>query len=219
MSNVVLKNIKTENVRDATFTLAERSSDPSDPADGNYKIWLSDGTDSGNDGDIMVAVNKDASTTTRALHADTNYIFERKSNTTTVTYSGQTSKSVMSISLPPGTWWLSYNCNAVDPATGSGYYCLMKAAGIGVTANGGTGGTYALNALNGSRRAMFSGLSNFTIYGQVVYTNTSTETIHLSAVGNSASSSGSAVVLNHSASIDYTDDRDADVSISAVRLA
>ncbi|MCP3681612.1 MAG: hypothetical protein GY861_02885 [bacterium] len=33
------------------------SADPSDPDDGNSVIWMSDGTGSGSDGDIMIKVN------------------------------------------------------------------------------------------------------------------------------------------------------------------
>jgi len=33
----------------------ERSSDPPEPAEGQYVIWLSDGTQKGDDGDIMIA--------------------------------------------------------------------------------------------------------------------------------------------------------------------
>jgi len=33
----------------------ERAADPPDPLEGQFVIWMSDGTDSGDDGDIMVA--------------------------------------------------------------------------------------------------------------------------------------------------------------------
>jgi hypothetical protein len=35
--------------------LTERSSDPSEPAEGEMVIWMSDGTGKGDDGDVMVA--------------------------------------------------------------------------------------------------------------------------------------------------------------------
>lgn len=36
------------------LTMVERSADPSNPSEGNCKLWLSDGTGSGSDGDLMV---------------------------------------------------------------------------------------------------------------------------------------------------------------------
>jgi hypothetical protein len=35
--------------------LLERSSDPSEPAEGTAYIWMSDGTGKGDDGDVMIA--------------------------------------------------------------------------------------------------------------------------------------------------------------------
>ena len=33
----------------------ERSADPTEPAEGYYVIWMSDGTGKGDDGDVMIA--------------------------------------------------------------------------------------------------------------------------------------------------------------------
>lgn len=41
----------------------QRSSDPADPPAGGYHIWMSDGTASGNDGDIMIKQTNSAGTT------------------------------------------------------------------------------------------------------------------------------------------------------------
>ena len=49
------------------FTGAELDSDPSNPAEGNYTIWMSDGTGSGDDGDIMIKITAGGSTKTITL--------------------------------------------------------------------------------------------------------------------------------------------------------
>lgn len=48
-------------------TFVERSSDPSDPAEGQSVMWQSDGTGSGDDGDIMVKITAGGSTKTTTL--------------------------------------------------------------------------------------------------------------------------------------------------------
>lgn len=45
----------------------ERSSDPADPPDGQCYIWMSDGTDSGDDGDILVKITAGGVTATGTL--------------------------------------------------------------------------------------------------------------------------------------------------------
>ena len=52
----------------------ELSADPSDPADGSCVTWLSDGTDSGNDGDLMIKTNTDGSIRTQKLDIEPTYI-------------------------------------------------------------------------------------------------------------------------------------------------
>jgi hypothetical protein len=47
--------------------LGERSSDPADPAEGRAVAWLSDGTGSGDDGDLMVKITAGAVTKTATL--------------------------------------------------------------------------------------------------------------------------------------------------------
>lgn len=42
---------------------AEQSSDPSDPDNGSYVLWQSDGTESGDDGDIMLKITDSGGTT------------------------------------------------------------------------------------------------------------------------------------------------------------
>ena len=50
-----------------TLTGRERSSDPDDPAEGQYVIWMSNGTDSGDDGDIMMKITADGVTKVATL--------------------------------------------------------------------------------------------------------------------------------------------------------
>ena len=45
----------------------EKSADPADPAEGRYVIWQSDGTGSGDDGDIMIKVSAGGATKTATL--------------------------------------------------------------------------------------------------------------------------------------------------------
>ena len=47
--------------------LQERAADPADPPDGEAVLWFSDGTDSGDDGDVMVTKTVAESTTSTAL--------------------------------------------------------------------------------------------------------------------------------------------------------
>lgn len=49
------------------LTLKERSSDPADPAEGSWTIWMSDGTETGDDGDILVKITAGGVTKTTTL--------------------------------------------------------------------------------------------------------------------------------------------------------
>lgn len=49
------------------LTLREKSADPNDPDEGSMAIWMSDGTGSGDDGDIMVKITAGGSTKTITL--------------------------------------------------------------------------------------------------------------------------------------------------------
>ena len=49
------------------LALPARSSDPSDPPSGQCSVWLSDGTGSGADGDLMVKINNGSSTATKTI--------------------------------------------------------------------------------------------------------------------------------------------------------
>ena len=49
------------------LTLTEKSSDPSDPAEGSSVLWMSDGTGSGDDGDIMMKITAGGVTKTITL--------------------------------------------------------------------------------------------------------------------------------------------------------
>jgi hypothetical protein len=50
--------------RNGAIELEDLSADPSDPANGFCRIWQSDGTESGNDGDLMTKITDSAGTTT-----------------------------------------------------------------------------------------------------------------------------------------------------------
>lgn len=72
--DTVTGNLKssTVDITDAVKSIqsnkgVELDADPSDPADGEYVIWMSTGTDSGNAGDIMIKITESAVTTTYKL--------------------------------------------------------------------------------------------------------------------------------------------------------
>lgn len=46
--------VKRTTAEVGSIMLLEKSADPADPVEGHAVIWLSDGTGSGNDGDIMM---------------------------------------------------------------------------------------------------------------------------------------------------------------------
>ena len=52
---------------DGAITQQELSSDPSDPAEGSFVTWMSDGTGSGDDGDIMMKITAGGVTKTTTL--------------------------------------------------------------------------------------------------------------------------------------------------------
>lgn len=54
---------------DSVLSLQERSSDPSEPSEGETKIWMSDGTGYGDDGDVCIA-SKAGGTTNKAILFD-----------------------------------------------------------------------------------------------------------------------------------------------------
>ncbi|MBG17416.1 MAG: hypothetical protein CMB77_03595 [Euryarchaeota archaeon] len=50
-----------------SLTFTERSSDPANPAEGNCVLWMSNGSGSGDDGDIMIKITAGGSTKTVTL--------------------------------------------------------------------------------------------------------------------------------------------------------
>lgn len=50
-----------------SYPTNELSADPSDPAEGNYVIWMSDGTGTGDDGDILIKITAGGVTKTTTL--------------------------------------------------------------------------------------------------------------------------------------------------------
>ena len=57
----------TGNTTVTAILLTEKSADPDDPAEGKTVIWQSDGTGSGDDGDIMLKITAASSTKTITL--------------------------------------------------------------------------------------------------------------------------------------------------------
>jgi hypothetical protein len=54
-------------INNGSFSGVELSADPSDPSEGHYVLWQSDGTGSGDDGDIMIKITAGAVTKTGTL--------------------------------------------------------------------------------------------------------------------------------------------------------
>jgi len=57
----------TLDVDGSYISAAEASADPSDPAEGNWVIWMSDGTGLGDDGDIMMLIQANSTLYTNTL--------------------------------------------------------------------------------------------------------------------------------------------------------
>jgi hypothetical protein len=60
-------NANANATESGVIAAGERSSDPADPPEGEYVIWMSDGTGSGDDGDIMFKITAGAVTKTGTL--------------------------------------------------------------------------------------------------------------------------------------------------------
>ena len=64
----VVGNIKASGtVTGAELALTEKSADPSNPAEGESVIWQSDGTGTGDDGDILIKITAGGVTKTATL--------------------------------------------------------------------------------------------------------------------------------------------------------
>jgi len=57
----------TELHLNGSLTFTERSSDPTNPAEGNCVLWMSNGAGSGDDGDIIIKITAGGSTKTVTL--------------------------------------------------------------------------------------------------------------------------------------------------------
>lgn len=70
MSNVirrVVSLLKSDQTIEGNFTFTEKSVDPVDPPEGSFTMWMSDGTDTGDDGDILVIITAGGVTKTATL--------------------------------------------------------------------------------------------------------------------------------------------------------
>ena len=57
-SDIIARAVKSRHIDfNEGIPLQERATDPEDPADGESVIWMSDGSGSGDDGDIMIKIN------------------------------------------------------------------------------------------------------------------------------------------------------------------
>lgn len=54
-------------IKTTDFQGYEKSSDPATPAEGHYKIWMSDGTGKGDDGDVLIVSTAGGTTTYKIL--------------------------------------------------------------------------------------------------------------------------------------------------------
>lgn len=65
-----MAHLKDKGKTQAGINLMEldfRSSDPSDPDDNKGNLWISDGTESGDNGDVMMKINDGSTTKTVTL--------------------------------------------------------------------------------------------------------------------------------------------------------
>ena len=58
---------KSEVQINGALTIKEKSSDPASPAEGYAVLWMSDGTGTGDDGDILIKITAGGSTKTATL--------------------------------------------------------------------------------------------------------------------------------------------------------
>jgi hypothetical protein len=66
LTNVLLR-LDLQELQGTRIPLHERSIDPPDPLEGNAVLWMSDGTGSGDDGDLLVKINVAGSIKTATL--------------------------------------------------------------------------------------------------------------------------------------------------------
>ena len=59
--------LKNDQTIEGAFTYTEKSADPANPPEGSYTIWMSDGTGTGDDGDILIKITAGGATKTATL--------------------------------------------------------------------------------------------------------------------------------------------------------
>ena len=66
-SDIPPQTIYSRHLKLDQLPLLERSSDPDDPPEGQSVIWMSDGTGSGDDGDLMIKITAGGTTSTGTI--------------------------------------------------------------------------------------------------------------------------------------------------------
>ena len=111
--------------------LTERSSDPANPSEGESVIWQSDGTGTGEDGDILMKITSAASTATLGISPKT-----RSKSTvysgSDITWNGTTVVNLRSLSLEAGTWLLIGQTSFTHATTGGVNYIWMATSASSV---------------------------------------------------------------------------------------
>lgn len=205
--------MKSVRVRGQVKITNQLSSDPADPADGGAVIWMSDGTGTGEDGDLMVKLNN-GSTVTRKISTVNNYYQDIKYPTqsgTDVNWNGTTPVDIgISITLDPGTWFLTAShCLLLRGGTNACYLYLS-------TANDSTAKNVGVRVA-GTEMTLFVDSSSFhrQYYSASVIVTPSTSTTYY-IMGN-LNGAGTEIMVDYSIAGGLPDP-DMNGSIKAVRI-
>lgn len=200
-------------------TIKENSTDPKTPLDGTSVIWLTDGTNTGSDGDILTKTTTNNVVNTTDFIAETNYVYS-VSTATIVNYNNTNTVNALSVIIPPGTWLLNYAMELSDAGGGAGGACIVRTPGVDVSCDEGENSTFTRNTIEGSRTPANHGGGPAPVAADCIYTNSSnsSETLHLVVYYNT-SYTGAAMNLGITSGVDYTDALDSDITIVAYRIS
>lgn len=192
-------------VRDSYIELSELSADPSAPGDGLARIWLGDGTGTGEDGDIMCTVNTAASTVTRTLLPKTSFKTASRSTASDLNWNGTTVINLTSISLEAGTWLITAQTAFTSSTTATTSY--MYISDVSASSSTYITGTQGYNFISTGSRQQYA--------TSTVVQPSSTTTYYFNAKLNSA---GAGVCIDYSLGTGIADP-DAQPHMTATRLA
>ena len=199
-----------------TFTevgLLQKSANPSDPADGNAAVWMSDGTDSGNEGDVMVKIT----TSLPASYADAaDYSGFTINDSFTITVSG-VAYTVLTEGVD-ATGSVSTTATTIAIGCSSGPSAGTVAETVVDAINGffGSGGTYnhafasantGVNSGVPGVTATLSGSTKITLNSDVngiAGNSTAVANVVGNAATNGSFSGGAAAVTKTATLIDYS---------------